>query len=191
MPRHPISTPRSRLGRARRSIGARADAVRLHPERDDLVRVPAIGADREDRSDALDAALGERTGLEAETCTKAHEPSVASGAGRQLEDPGGRRVAHPEILEAGQLDADGPPEDECRRSREWVRDQQLAAEPAAERRTGDANCRDRQPEQARQLGPSPERALCRTREVQDAIPNAPFTRPLTQDALNSLTGCVS
>ena len=64
------------------------------------------------------------------------EAPVACRAGGQLEDAGRRRVAHPEVLEAGQLDPDGPAEHERGRGRQRVRDEDLAAEPAAERRAG-------------------------------------------------------
>ena len=90
-------------------------------------------------------------------------------AGGQLDDPGRRRVAHPEVLVAGQLDPDRAAEQERRRGRQRIGDEQLAAEPATERRAGDADAGDRQPEQARQLGARPERALGGAGQVQDAV----------------------
>src|SRR4029079_16974828 len=74
------------LRRTGRAIGARADPVRLDAERDDLVGCPAVRTDGQDRGDALDAALGEGAGLEAEARTQPGEAPVACRAGGQLED---------------------------------------------------------------------------------------------------------
>ena len=157
------------LRRAGRAVGAGADAVRLDPVGDDLVGIPAVRADGQDRGDALDAALREGAGLERQARPEAEQVAVARGTSGQLDDPGGRRVAHPEVLVAGQLDPDRAPEQERGRGRQRIGDEQLAAEAATERRAGHAHPGDRQPEEARQLGARPERALRGARQVQDAV----------------------
>ena len=71
-----------RLGRARGAVGARSDPVRLDAVGDDLVGVPAVRPDGQDRGDALDAALGEAAGLERQARRRTAQPAVAGRAGR-------------------------------------------------------------------------------------------------------------
>ena len=131
--------------------------------------VPVIRPDGQDRRDPFDAVLREATRLEAQPRTEPAQPAVARGPEADLEDRGGCRVGHPEVLEPGQLDADRPAQDERRRRGQRVDDHQLAAEATAQRGTGHPDCGDRPTEEARQLGTGVEGALRRARDVEDPV----------------------
>ena len=68
------------LRRARRPVRAGRDPVGLDAVGDDLVRVPAVRADGQDGGDALDAALREAAGLDAEPGAEPAQATVARRA---------------------------------------------------------------------------------------------------------------
>ena len=108
-----------RLRRARCPVGARADPVGLDPVGDHLVGVPAIWPDGEDGRDALDAVLGIAAGLEPQARLEAAQPAIPRRPEPDVEDRAGRRVRHPEVLVAGELEAHRPTEDERGSRDEW------------------------------------------------------------------------
>jgi hypothetical protein len=102
-------------------------------------------------------------------------PAVTSRDGRR------GRVAHPEVLVPGQLDADRPAQLEGGAGGQRVDDQELAAEPATERGSRDPDARDRQAEQLGHLGSDVERALGGGRDVEGPVGIQPGHRGLWLD----------
>ena len=130
---------------------------------------PAVGADRQDRRDPFDASFREAAGLGPQLGLDPGQAAVLRGAGRDLEDRRGRRIAHPEVFVAGELDADRPAQEQGRAGRQRIGDQQLPAEPTAKRCARHADSRDREAEQLRQLGSDLERALGAGCDVERAV----------------------
>ena len=159
-----------RLRSARRPVGASGDPVGLDAVGHDLVRIPAVRTDGQDRRDPLDAALAKAAGLEAKPGPEAAEPAVARGP--SVDDRGWRpgQGWSSGSLRGGSARR-GPAGAGAQRGRggKRVDDHHLAAEPAAERRAGHPDAGDRPPEQARQLRAGEERALRRAREVEDPV----------------------
>ncbi len=143
--------------------------VGLDPEGDDLVGVPAVRPDGQHRGDPLDARFGEGAGVAQKPRLEAAQPAVACRPGADLEKRRRRRIAHPEVLVPGQLDADRSAEDEGGGRGQRIDDEVLAAERATERRAGHPDRRHRPAEQASQLPARVEGALRRAGEVEDAV----------------------
>ena len=149
------------LRRAGGAVGAERDPVGRHPVPGQVVGLPAVGARGEQRGNRLDPEVARRAAVGQHTCPDPRQASLARGSDLDLEHLGAGRIGGGEVLGPGHHQAHRAAQLQGGRGGQRVGDQQLASEPAAERRRAYPDPVGREPEQSDDLVAGVERPLGR------------------------------